>query len=178
MWELAVLAVTMGIDNLSVAVGIGIRGVGRREALAVPLLFTAFQTAFPLLGLLAGAFVGGHWGKVTAFAGFGLLIALGLFTVWEALVRRRPSARRVSFLVAALAVSLDSLAIGFTLSFLAVPVVLSVALLGLSALVMTSVGLFFGDRIGRRVGRFAEVLAGVVLALTGVGLILERVLHG
>jgi putative Mn2+ efflux pump MntP len=177
MWEVAVLALSMGIDNLSVAVGIGLRGVGAREALLVPLLFTFFQTLFPLVGVLAGTFVGERIGKVAAFLGFGLLIALGVFTVVEARARR-PRRANLSFLFAALAVSLDSLAIGFSLSFLGVPIGLSVGMLGFSALVMTSLGLFFGDRIGRRVGAFAEVLAGLVLAATGAGLLVERLLHG
>lgn len=166
----------MGIDNLSVAVSLGLSGVSSRQAVGIPLLFTGFQTVLPALGLLLGEFVGTHVGRVASFVGFGVLIVLGVYTVLMAQKEERsPKARHVvSFLLAALAVSLDSLAVGFTLSFVGVRPVVVIVALGVSALVMTSLGLLFGDRIGRRAGRFAEVLAGIVLALTGVGLILER----
>jgi putative Mn2+ efflux pump MntP len=178
--QLVALALSMGIDNLSVAVGIGLSGVTPRQTLGIACLFTFFQTALPALGLWLGAYLGGHVGKVASLVGFGLLIALGAYTALTADgERRRPAAERgTSMLVAAVAVSLDSLAIGFSLSFVGLRPGVVIAALGASALLMTWVGLHFGDRIGRRAGALAELVAGLVLAATGAVLLFERLSAG
>jgi putative Mn2+ efflux pump MntP len=176
--QLALLAVTLGLDNLSVAVGLGLGGISRRRLWLLPLLFAAFQTAFPALGLLIGGYTSERLGHAASYVGFGLLIALGVYTTWTAVAaerRERELAGTAATVLLAVALSLDSLAVGFTLSFTGLPTWVVIGALGASAFVMSLLGLLFGDRMGRRVGEWAEVAAGVVLTLTGIGLLIGQV---
>jgi putative Mn2+ efflux pump MntP len=75
-------------------------------------------------------------------------------------------------------ISLDELAIGFTLGLLRFSVVLVIALIGIQTLIVTQAGLRLGSRIAQAVRERAEQLAGIVLAALGVVLLAQRLLAG
>jgi putative Mn2+ efflux pump MntP len=77
-----------------------------------------------------------------------------------------------------ISISLDELAIGFTLGLLHFPVVLVIALIGIQTLIVTQAGLRLGSRIGEAVRERAEQLAGIVLAALGIVLLGQRLLGG
>jgi putative Mn2+ efflux pump MntP len=77
-----------------------------------------------------------------------------------------------------ISISLDELAIGFTLGLLRFSVLLVIVLIGIQTLIVTQAGLRLGSRIGEAVRERAEQLAGVVLALLGVVLLGRRILSG
>lgn len=179
-----VLALALGLDALAVAVGIGMSGPARRERLRVAVTFAAVEAALALTGWLAGKSLGAAMGPLAGDVAAVALVALGLWTVVSALqsgASNRPdrpggAARLTSgmpLIASALTVSLDALAVGFTLPVLAAPPAISVLVIALTGLGLTTVGLAFGRRLGKRVGEGAEVLAGVFLAVTGLVLLAE-----
>jgi len=62
-------------------------------------------------------------------------------------------------------VSLDELAVGFSLGVLRVPLGPALGYIALQAFALTFIRLSWGTRIARRFGEKAELLGGVVLAL-------------
>jgi putative Mn2+ efflux pump MntP len=75
-----------------------------------------------------------------------------------------------------LSISLDELAIGFTLGLLNVPVVPAIALIAAQAFVVSQVGFALGGRIGVATREGAERLAGAVLILIAAVLLVGRIL--
>lgn len=178
-WQVSLLALSLGLDNLSVAVGIGVQGISHRRAIFIAVLFALFQTALPAGGIWVGEVVGPRLGDYAGYVGFAALFLLGVVTL---VLARRPNGRKLhlgrglGLLLAAGGVSLDSLAVGFSLALAGFPMVATVAALGLAALVMTWLGLQFGRQIGARLEEWAEVAAGGVLAATGLFLLAHRLL--
>jgi putative Mn2+ efflux pump MntP len=80
-------------------------------------------------------------------------------------------------LIASLSISLDSLGIGFSILYIGVPLVLSLGIIFVVSICATVLGLTTGRILGRRVEEGAELWAGIVLVLTGVGFILAKVFH-
>src|SRR2546429_228187 len=78
---------------------------------------------------------------------------------------------------AAISISLDELAIGFTIGLLRLPVPVVVVLIGAQAFLVTQLGLRLGARIGEGIREGAERLAGVALAGLGLVLLGERLLR-
>ncbi len=187
MWlKLIALVIPLGLDTFAVAAALGMSGLARQDRIRVTALFTVFEMGMPLVGFLLGAVAGNVAGTAADYIAIVILIALGVFTLWP---RRRDSdeAERVGLLartrgVAAIglgiSISLDELAIGFTLGLLRFPVVLVIVLIGIQTVVITQAGLRLGSRIGEAVRERAEQLAGVVLAALGVVLLVERLLSG
>src|SRR6266851_4887520 len=74
-------------------------------------------------------------------------------------------------------ISLDELAIGFTIGLLKLPIVLVLLLIGLQAFLATQLGLRLGSRLSDAVREGAERLAGVALAGLGLFLLLEKLIR-
>ena len=185
MWiTLIALVVPLGLDTFAVAAALGMGGLARPDRLRVTVLFSAFEMGMPIVGIVLGAVTGNVAGKAADYVAIAILIALGIFMLWPRHDDRDDPARvgllaRTRGLAAiglGISISLDELAIGFTLGLLRFPVILVVALIGFQTLIVTQAGLRLGSRVGEAVRERAEQLAGVVLAVLGLVLLADRVL--
>jgi len=82
--------------------------------------------------------------------------------------------RGLAALALGVSISLDELAIGFTLGLLRLPVALVVLLIGVQTVAVVQLGLRIGAQVGERVAEGAERLAGLALIGLGCVLLLER----
>jgi putative Mn2+ efflux pump MntP len=73
-----------------------------------------------------------------------------------------------------MSVSLDELAIGFTLGLMRLPVVLALILIVVQAVVLTQVGLRLGGNLNEQKREGAERLGGVALACLALVLLAEE----
>jgi len=134
------------------------------------------------VGLGLGEITGRLIGDDAGYVGFAALIAVGAYMILEArsnMDERRPVKIQGGWtlVVTSLAISLDSLGIGFSIRFVGVPVGLSLAVIGVVSVTATLLGLRLGRLLGTRVEDGAEMLAGILLALTGVAFVALKVLH-
>lgn len=79
-------------------------------------------------------------------------------------------------LVLSIATSIDALAVGISLAMLGVAVWTPAAATGLITGVLCAAGVQMGDRVGRRLGRWAELCGGVILCGIGVKMLVEHLL--
>jgi manganese efflux pump family protein len=174
--KLIALVVPLGLDTFAVAAALGTVGVSAAGRLRITLLFTAFEAGMPLLGLALGAPLGAAAGGTADYVAIGVLLAFGLYTV---LVSDRDEDKRLArftqvhgagALVLGISISLDELAIGFTLGLLRLPAGAVIALIAVQTVVVTQLGLRLGNRLSETLREGAERLAGAVL--TGLGLVL------
>jgi manganese efflux pump family protein len=187
MWlTLIALVVPLGLDTFTIAAALGMSGLTRQDRIRVTVLFTAFEMGMPVVGIVLGAVAGNVVGKAADYLAIVILIGLGVFMLWPRRNEKDESERagllaRTRGLAAVglgISISLDELAIGFTLGLLRFPVVLVIALIGIQTLIVTQAGLRLGSRIGEAVRERAEQLAGIVLAALGVVLLGQRLLAG
>ncbi|MDQ6713034.1 MAG: manganese efflux pump MntP family protein [Candidatus Dormibacteraeota bacterium] len=187
MWlTLVALVVPLGLDTFAIAAALGMSGLTPRDRIRVTVLFTAFEMGMPIVGIVVGAFAGKVAGSAADYVAIAILIGLGVVMLWP---RRadRDEAERLGLLARTrglaaiglgISISLDELAIGFTLGLLRFSILLVIVLIGIQTLVVTQAGLRVGSRIGEAVRERAEQLAGIVLAALGVVLLVERFLSG
>jgi putative Mn2+ efflux pump MntP len=94
----------------------------------------------------------------------------------EQRVARLAQVRGPAALLLGLSISLDELAIGFTLGLLRLPAGLVIALIALQAFVVAQLGLRLGSRLSERLREAAERVAGLALAGLGAALLVEKLL--
>ena len=185
MWlTLIALVVPLGLDTFAVAAALGMGGLARRDRIRVTVLFTFFEMSMPIVGIVLGAVAGTVAGRAADYVAIAILIALGIVMLWPRRDDRDDPARvgllaRTRGLAAiglGVSISLDELAIGFTVGLLRFPVVLVIALIGTQTLIVTQAGLRLGSSLGDAVRERAEQLAGVVVLVLGLVLLAERVL--
>lgn len=188
MIAIAALFVALGLDTFAVALGLGVAGLPRERWLSVGMTFALFEGMMPLVGLVLGQHAGTALGSAGGYAAGILLLALGGWEIREALTEgetaeAEPAARvhagftapgSGSILLTGLSVSLDELAVGFSLGLLHVPLAPALAYVAVQALALTFAGLWLGRRAGARLGERAELAAGIVLAVLGAALVLSE----
>jgi manganese efflux pump family protein len=173
---LAGIILPLALDTFALAAALGVAGLPAHRRTRTSLILALFEAGMPIIGSVAGAGAGRLLGKLagwTAIAVLGIAGALMLRTDddrEEARLKLLARAQGVAIIDLGLAISLDELAIGFSLGLLGLPLPLLVILIGLQAFVAAQVGMRVGSRIGARLRERGEQLAGVVLV--GMALVL------
>lgn len=183
------LFLSLGLDTLAVALGLGVGGLPRQRWLRVGLTFAFFEGLMPVVGLVIGQHMSGLLGEIATYAAGILLLALGGWEIREALTgddleasaqqAASKSASQIarldrSILITGLSVSLDELAVGFSLGVLGVALGPALIYIALQAFALTFAGLWLGTRVGAKMGERAELMAGIVLALLGAAVIVSE----
>jgi len=175
--KVAVLAISLALDVFAVSVGVGVRGHTRAEKVRIGAAFGSAEVAMNLIGAGIGRGIGQLIGDAAAYLGFVALIGVGVYMIVES-VREKSGELDLStgwgLFVAAVSISLDSLGVGFTLPYLGVNVVFALVAVFTVSIVATTSGLALGHTIGNRVGGATGLIAGILLAATGIVFAIAR----
>jgi manganese efflux pump family protein len=182
--SLLAIAVALAMDAFAVAV---VTGLTRSPLKTVQVLrmtssFGLFQALMPVLGWAAGTAIRDEISATDHWVAFVLLAFVGGKMMWTGL--RGDEATRVasdptagwSLLLLSVATSVDALAVGLSLAMLKTGIVFPAVVIGITAAVLTAIGMLLGRHIGAVWGRRVEVLGGVVLVLIGARIVVQHTL--
>jgi putative Mn2+ efflux pump MntP len=178
--KLFLFVLPLGLDTFAVAAALGMRGLPRRERMRVSLLMSAFEMAMPIIGLLIGNAVGSAVGGAADYVAIVVLAFLGAWMLLQdpededEEVGYFASRGGVAILALGISISLDELAIGFTIGLLHLWPWLAVLLIGAQAFLFAQLGLRLGTRMGQTLRERAEQLAGAALMGLAALLVFER----
>lgn len=169
---------SLGMDTLVMSTSLGF--VKTKGTLKIALTFAGAEAVMPLIGLLIGKGFGqliGHWASL--IGGIALLaVAVWLIFFEDDDDEEEQLERDLvgwTLIVTALSISLDELAVGFSVGLIGIPVALTIILIAVQAFVFTFIGLTFGTKLKPYLGEWSEKLAGIVLGLLGVWILFEAV---
>jgi putative Mn2+ efflux pump MntP len=172
------LVLPLSLDTLVVSSALGIGGISTAQRVRASLMFPAFEATMPLVGLAIGHELGAVIGTAADYAAIGVLLALGIHILVvdedDREDRSRLSGGFVTSIALGLLISLDELAIGFTLGLLRLPVLPVILLIAVQTLVVAQIGMRAGGAIGKHLCERAERLAGLAMALLAIGLLVAR----
>jgi len=169
------IAVGLGADAFSVALGVGAGTRFRGQAFRLSFHFGLFQTFMPLIGWGIGTSVvdwvrgWDHW-----FAS-GVLAVVAAHVFVEAWKEERQTTEtdlsRGWYLVTlSVATSIDALAVGLVFGVMQLQPWWPSLLIGIIAAGMTLSGLFLGRRLRASYGRWIETAGGVLLLMVAIKL--------
>ncbi len=172
------LGLAMSTDAFAAAVGKGAAMQKPRfsEALRAGVIFGSIEGLTPIVGWLLGLSAAKYitaWDHWIAFTLLGLLglhmIHVGLKPEAEAddTVPTKPGNGFWSLAATGLATSIDAMAVGVGLAFLEVNIGVVALAIGLTTLVMVTIGIMLGHILGSVAGKRAEVIGGLILI--GIG---------
>jgi putative Mn2+ efflux pump MntP len=177
--KVAVVAMSLGLDVFAVSVGAGMRGLSVALRWRIGIAFATAEVSMTLVGAVLGAVAGRLIGDVAGYFGFAALIGVGGYMVVQALRGGESGgidfSRGWGLVLGALSISLDSLGIGFSILYIGVPLAVSLICIATVAASSTALGLTLGRAVGARAEEAAELWAGIILMLTGVGFGLLKV---
>jgi manganese efflux pump family protein len=177
------IAVALAMDCFAVTIGLacGSRGLTMKQTVRMAAAFGGFQLVMPPLGWLGGARLLGLIAGFDHWVAFGLLALIGgrmiyeFFEMSEEEKAGRPDRTQGSrLLVLALATSVDALAVGLSLGVVGTAILYPTAIIGATSFVLTVAGAKLGPVVGRLVGRWAELLGGLILIGIGAKILAEH----
>ena len=180
MGKLLAFVLPLGLDSFAVAAAIGASGTtGWQARLRISLIFMIFEAGMPLIGLAAGGGLARVIGVAADYVAAAAVIALG---GWMLIPDRNEDEEAATRLAATgpavialgLSISLDELAIGFSLGLARLPVAPVIAAIAIQAVVASQLGLALGKVISERFRQHAEQVAGLALIALGGYLVAER----
>jgi len=190
--NMLMIAVGLGMDAMSVCMGIGVRWHSGRQRFRLAWHMGLFQFLMPIIGWAVGSELAGivsHYGSLVAG---GLVIIIGAKMLYEVVsckpgqvasaeeravekvavkagAKTPPDPTRGWSLVAlSVATSLDALVVGFSLGIKGVGIWQVSILIGVIAAAMALAGVIVGKHMGIRFGRFAEFAGAMLLIVLGI----------
>ncbi len=180
--EMILLGVGLAMDAFAVSVckGLATGKVTLKHIALAGLWFGGFQGFMPLLGYLLGSTFGSYISSIDHFVAFALLGVIGANMIKESF-EKEENEGNCSFacrvmLAAAVATSIDALAVGVTfynMSFLRV--LMAVLIIGVITFLCSAAGIKMGSVFGGKYQNKAQFAGGAILILLGLKILLEGI---
>ena len=176
------IAVGLSMDACAVsfAKGICLKSGVRRHAVRLAAAFGFFQGLMPLLGWWVGPHFESFITSVDHWIAFALLSIIGINMLRESREAKTECDTAITdipgkeIFLLAIATSIDALAVGVSFAFLQVSIIPAVCLIGVTTCILSFIAVFLGNRIGGKLGKYAEIAGGVILILIGTKILIEH----
>lgn len=175
--EILLLGVGLSMDAFAVSVckGLALGRITWRHMAIAGLWFGAFQALMPALGYVMGTFFSSYVIQYNYWISCILLVFIGANMIRESSDTETANASMgiVTMFMLAIATSIDALAVGVTFSFMNVPIVIAVCLIGCTTFILSCIGVKVGSLFGTKYKSRAERVGGIVLILIGMKILLQ-----
>jgi putative Mn2+ efflux pump MntP len=176
------IAVGLGMDVFAVSIASScmIRKIEPRQYFRMSFHFGFFQFMMPVIGWLAGSGFSKWFAAFDHWIAFGLLAIIGLKMIYDSRRSRDVGAppgdptRGLMLVLLSVATSIDALAAGLSFAFLEMDIWYPSIVIGVTAALMSFLGLRMGRLLGVRFGRRMEVVGGIVLIGIGISIPVEH----
>lgn len=174
-------AIGLAMDAFAVSLTIGM-SVNNKEksniAIKCGIYFGLFQGIMPLLGWLLGIKFTKYIQKVDHWIAFILLCFIGIKMIIDSLKSEEDVEEKEynnkTFLILAIATSIDALAIGVTFAFLKINIISSVLIIGIITFILSMAAVYLGKIIGNFIKNKAGILGGIILIIMGLKILLQH----
>jgi putative Mn2+ efflux pump MntP len=175
-------ALAMDAFAVSIATGIALKTVTRRQTMRLAWHFGLFQFAMPVIGWGAGSTVRSLIESYDHWIAFILLLFVGgnmlreAFKTQEVEPRDNDPTKGMSLVLLSVATSIDALAVGLSFSLLNISIWFPALIIGLVAALCTGAGIHIGKRIGAssHIGKCADMAGGLVLIAIGFKILYDH----
>jgi manganese efflux pump family protein len=179
--KLLAFVLPLGLDSFAVAAAIGAMQVTNVwQRLRISLVFVIFEGGMPLFGLALGTALARGIGQAAGYLAGAAVIAIGAWMLLagdkdeEDKASRLTTSRGLALIALGVSISLDELAIGFTIGLAHLALTAVTVAIAVQALIAAQLGLAIGSKVAERWRERAEQVAGIALILLGAYLTAEQ----
>ena len=179
--EIILIAFALAVDAFTVGVAVGVSHGSPRQIFRLSFHFGLFQALLPLMGAVLGSWMSYLISRFSHWVAFALLALVGGKMIYESLDNHsgafdKDPTKGLTMVILSIAVSIDALAVGFTLGLEEVPIILVVSIIGVVAGLATLVGMKLAGKIASRISHRLEPFAGLVLIGLGIKAVVSHYL--
>ena len=178
--SIIVIAFGLAMDAfaVSVASGAAYKQLQLKHAFRMAAFFGGFQAFMPLIGALAGLSFKGYIVNIDHWVAFAILSAVGGKMIYESfkisgIEKNFNPSNILVLLTLSVATSIDALAVGITLSLVAINILAAVVIIGLITFILAYSGVYIGKKFGHFFENKIEALGGLFLIFLGIKILIE-----
>ncbi len=166
------VAFALGCDAFAVGLAVGTRNPCRRACFRLWFHFGLFQFLMPIIGWYVGSSVYEHIKDFDHWLAFCLMFIIATRMMHESLQKekeeeesRADPTRGWSLVALSIATSIDALGVGFSMGIARMELFKPAVIIGITAALMTFVGLRLGRSLTHTFGKKVETAGAVILYL-------------
>ena len=173
------LGLAMDAFAVSIASGLTIKESKIKHALMIGLSFGIFQAAMPVIGWACGSLFKDFIACIDHWIAFALLSIIGIKMIYESFsIKKKDKGLntqdlRILFILS-IATSIDALAVGITLSFLDIAIIMPALIIGVITFILSFAGVFIGNKFGHFFENKIEAVGGMILIVIGIKILIEH----
>jgi putative Mn2+ efflux pump MntP len=182
---LAGVILPLSLDTFAVSAALGMTGLPPDRRLRTSLVLTAVEAGMPIVGALAGSAVGQVVGRFAGWTAIAFLVIAGVLLLRPGNEEQEASrakllarAQGIAIIDLGISISIDELAIGFSIGLLGISLAAAVIWTAIQAFVATQLGMRVGNRVGEELREHAERAAGAILIFMALVLAVVRLTSG
>jgi manganese efflux pump family protein len=177
------IATGLSMDAFAVSVtsGLIIKKNRFNSAVKIAFLFGLFQAIMPVIGWSMGINLRNFIQSFDHWLAFGLLAFIGCKMIYESFHEKenKKDIERLhffSFLLLAIATSIDALIVGVSFAFLNFAILIPILIIGLVTFLFSFAGFFIGNKIGHFFEKKIEIIGGIILIGIGAKILIEHLI--
>ena len=175
-------ALSMDAFAVSVTKGMTLKKINLSIATKIAFLFGLFQAVMPLIGWLFGMNFELYIRSIDHWIAVFLLSFLGIKMIVEAIKDddndNSTYLDNKELIILSIATSIDALAVGVTFAFLNVNILWAITLIGGITFVISYAGVVLGNKVGKYLKNYAEIVGGIILIIIGLSIFLQNTILG
>lgn len=164
------VAVSLSMDAFSLALIYGTCAIGKKNELLLSIIVGLFHFLMPLLGLGFGSILMQYF-----IFDLELLVAILFFIIGiEMIISTRKEEKTnvfiglVHFLLFGLSVSIDSFTTGIGMAVISNNYITISVLFMVVSGIFTYIGLGFGNKLSKKIGKYATICGGILMCLLAI----------
>jgi putative Mn2+ efflux pump MntP len=164
--SIILIAIGLSMDSFAVSVtnGLTITDLTTRKILTISFSLAIFQGLMPLLGWFAGIGVEKYIQEIDHWVAFVLLGIIGIKMIYEGLTKSEDSKMY----------ELSPITLLISFALLGWAIIKPVLIIGMTTLIFSLIGLQVGQYLGRKAGKSATIIGGLVLIGIGTKILIEH----
>jgi putative Mn2+ efflux pump MntP len=182
-FEIIMIGVGLSMDAFAAAVckGLSLRKLHIKNILIVGLFFGGFQAIMPLAGYFLGQQFEAYITSVDHWIAFLLLSFIGGKMIVDVIKDSGEADKTVyvdkleinDLFGLSVATSIDALAVGISFAAMKVEILPAALTIGGTTFIISSIGVFIGNKFGAKYKNKATLAGGIILILIGIKIIAE-----
>lgn len=179
--EILFIAIALGLDAFAVSVAAGayFKKASINQKFRLAFHFGLFQFAMPIIGWLSGAIIEKYISSFDHWIVFAILSLIGGKMIKDGLsgndeILNKDISKGIALIALSLATSIDALAIGFSIALIKEDIFLISIIIGITAAIMTLIGIRIGEKASAHFNGKALILGGVILCIIGLKVLLDH----
>ena len=159
-----IMAVSLSMDAFSLSLVYGTIMNNKKEILLLSLIVGIFHFFMPLLGMILASFIFSILNFNTDFLVFIILFTIGIQMIIQSFKEEQAKKMKIAeFFLFALAVSIDSFSVGFTLPTICENFIFSAICFSFVSFLFTLFGLTIGNKLAKSIGEISTIAGGAIL---------------